>query len=566
MTNAARRTALFASKTRTRPKLTKIDASELNTLETLKEMYNILTEKILMLNIYFSEIEPKKITKMYETVANYITQEELVSFVEYRLGNAKPKKKKIVLKSNFFIVRSVSNNSKHVFYLNHPTLFMEGDATLTVNSLFHIKFKGKEERDKWEGQLSSMTIWVESIPRTVISQTNGIANLKKMDIKSKVAHPLLVKKVKGLIEPQKESLKPKSKIGKKEDNGIEKETFVPFFGMQLEKYGEVYHTDLYPRPIKEVLDYLKKHATKTDGILRLCGSQEKMKWMKERLQFGDTSFLEGSDVYTLASCLKQYIRDFPSAVVNRSVDDEFTKLYKGLFLFVKDELKEEEVVERYLKIFQELPQIVKGFIRDLVEFMYMVLCNSTINRMNNTNIFVCLGPGLRGSPFCYNFAMNHFFIVFGDKESLETQQKEFKEEQIETQLIEKVAETKTNSTKEELNESKKEETPKRSPIVIHLSVDRTGKIENNKVTKNEIKKVVDIKNETKGGTLDGGQHTKTFETKENATKETDDKEKTNKEEQNINSLLSLLGADIPKEENFIQNEDKEKSVQPKPTQ
>ncbi|ELP83699.1 hypothetical protein EIN_468330 [Entamoeba invadens IP1] len=429
------------------------------TLETLLESKKMLEEKISMMNSYFAEMNEKKLQRMYDIVVSYITQEGLTDTVEYSFENSKYKTKKVILRSNFLVVCSSSGKSKDVFYLYNPVVEKESDCSLRINQTTKIKFQSNEVREKWVSALRNLTIWVESIPRTVINQEGGITGLDKVDItfnatksrpslnsKNSVVsssmmsipssppiqkkEPVEIKKSSDIKKHTKTlSLfarkdKDEKKDDKKDEKGQKKEdksdkskdekksekdekTRVNFFGIKLEKYGEEHNTNNIPLPIKALIDYLKIHAANVEGIFRICGNQDTVQNIKERLQCLETDFFDDIDIYSLGSVLKQYIREIPGQVLPTEIDKEFLELLKQ-----KNNMTDEEMMEKYKLVFKKLPKIIAEFVEELTELFFLISQHAETNKMSVTNIFICLGPALRGCPFCFNYATANHKTVF----------------------------------------------------------------------------------------------------------------------------------------------------------
>ncbi|KAL7711546.1 Rho-GAP domain-containing protein [Entamoeba marina] len=142
-------------------------------------------------------------------------------------------------------------------------------------------------------------------------------------------------------------------------------------------------------------------------FFRICGSQDTIQSVKNKLELGDMSVLQTVDIHSLASTLKQYIREFPSQVVPPEIDRDFIQLYKA-----KQTLSEEEVLSNYISIIKTLPPIIYEFVKEITELLHLVLLNAESNKMTVENIFICLGPALRGCPFCYNYATTHYDEVY----------------------------------------------------------------------------------------------------------------------------------------------------------
>ncbi|EDR26835.1 hypothetical protein EDI_253000 [Entamoeba dispar SAW760] len=417
-------------------------------LNALKQTEEIMKEKIFEMNQFFSELSPKKLLRMYDTVASSITQESLNAVVDYSYDDSKPKQKKITLRSNFFVISSINSQYKEVIYLNNPSVLKEGETTLIINGLTKVKFNSNELCDKWEHELNNLSIWVESIPRTVINEENSSSNIVGLDkvdiIPSPRVRPSLSQikenetpntpnhvrsSLPGNPEEMKRHTKKRSIFGRKDKEEKEKKEEsknekMAFFGITLEDYSNKFKTQTIPPPIKELIQYLYVNGSNTEGIFRICGNQDTIQKIKTKLEYNETNFFSSFDIYSLASTLKQYIREFPTQVISPDIDREFLDLYKR-----KSEMADDQILEEYLRIFEKLPPIIKDFIENLTKLLSQVLQHANTNKMNLANIFICLGPALRGCPFCYNYATVHHSEIFGSTKQEEETKESIKEEE-----------------------------------------------------------------------------------------------------------------------------------------
>ncbi|EMH72074.1 RhoGAP domain containing protein [Entamoeba histolytica HM-1:IMSS-B] len=178
----------------------------------------------------------------------------------------------------------------------------------------------------------------------------------------------------------------------------------------------------------ELIQYLYVNGSTTEGIFRICGNQDTIQKIKTKLECNEKNFFSSFDIYSLASTLKQYIREFPSQVISPDIDREFLDLYKHSYSIGKSEMADDQILEEYLRIFAKLPPIIKDFIENLTKLLSQVLQHASTNKMNLANIFICLGPALRGCPFCFNYATVHHSEIFCSTKQQEETKESIKEE------------------------------------------------------------------------------------------------------------------------------------------
>lgn len=109
--------------------------SEQQTLKTLEDTEQVLQERITQMNAYFSDMNKKRLVKVYNDFGMMITQDTVSDIVEYSYGESKYKPKKCTLKANFFIVSSVSGQLQDIEYLTKPSVVEESDNVLVIDKV-----------------------------------------------------------------------------------------------------------------------------------------------------------------------------------------------------------------------------------------------------------------------------------------------------------------------------------------------------------------------------------------------------------------------------------------------
>ena len=153
----------------------KIELTGKQMMDEIQKQEGVLKDKVYLMNQYFSGMNQKKLSKMYEKIETTL-DEGLVQIVEYSDADNKWKQKRIRLQSNFLTVMSINNQHKEVMYLNNPKI--EKDGTMIIlNSIIKIKFSTISICETWEKTLKELSIFVENIPRTVINQESGLQSI-----------------------------------------------------------------------------------------------------------------------------------------------------------------------------------------------------------------------------------------------------------------------------------------------------------------------------------------------------------------------------------------------------
>lgn len=71
-------------------------------------------------------------------------------------------------------------------------------------------------------------------------------------------------------------------------------------------------------------------ALQQEGLFRVNGNVRTVEHLRQRLESGEeVDLLQEADPCTVASLLKQFLRELPGGVVTRSVQAELLQLYQG---------------------------------------------------------------------------------------------------------------------------------------------------------------------------------------------------------------------------------------------
>ncbi|KAL7711545.1 RhoGAP domain containing protein [Entamoeba marina] len=133
------------------------------TTKVIEETQEIYKEKIFQMNIYFSELSSKKLLGMYDLFVGSLTTEPLTDTVDYAYNDSKLKQKKCTLHSNFLIISSIKEPTQRIVSKIDP-------FGITLNSSHTLIFENEERQKQWLEAIDKLSIWVESIPRTIMDQ------------------------------------------------------------------------------------------------------------------------------------------------------------------------------------------------------------------------------------------------------------------------------------------------------------------------------------------------------------------------------------------------------------
>uniref|UniRef100_A0A8C9XT60 Family with sequence similarity 13 member A n=1 Tax=Sander lucioperca TaxID=283035 RepID=A0A8C9XT60_SANLU len=120
-------------------------------------------------------------------------------------------------------------------------------------------------------------------------------------------------------------------------------------------------------------------ALHQEGLFRVNGNVRAVETLKQRLESGEeVDLLSESDLCTVASLLKRYLRDLPVGLVDSTVQQ------------CGDDVSWSDM--RHL--LQQLPDVHHSLLRYLCHFLTLVECNHKENRMTAFNLATVFGPSV----------------------------------------------------------------------------------------------------------------------------------------------------------------------------
>ncbi|XP_067352761.1 protein FAM13A isoform X5 [Channa argus] len=154
---------------------------------------------------------------------------------------------------------------------------------------------------------------------------------------------------------------------------------------ELQQKGLV--QDGVPVVVHRMVEHLCKHALHQEGLFRVNGNVRSVETLKQRLESGeDVDLLSISDICTVASLLKQYLRDLPEGLVNSTVQQALIQHYQ--------ECEDDGTWSDMRDLLQQLPDVHHSLLRYLCHFLTLVECNHKDNRMTALNLATVFGPSV----------------------------------------------------------------------------------------------------------------------------------------------------------------------------
>uniref|UniRef100_A0A8C5LPV7 Rho GTPase activating protein 24 n=1 Tax=Leptobrachium leishanense TaxID=445787 RepID=A0A8C5LPV7_9ANUR len=127
------------------------------------------------------------------------------------------------------------------------------------------------------------------------------------------------------------------------------------FGQKLEdtvRYEKRYGTRLAPMLVEQCVDFIRQRGLTEEGLFRLPGQANLVKELQDAFDCGEKpSFDSNTDVHTVASLLKLYLRELPEPVIPYSKYEDFMSCAKQL------SKEEESGVAELVKQVKALPAV-----------------------------------------------------------------------------------------------------------------------------------------------------------------------------------------------------------------
>ncbi|XP_045684362.1 rho GTPase-activating protein 25 isoform X2 [Phyllostomus hastatus] len=164
------------------------------------------------------------------------------------------------------------------------------------------------------------------------------------------------------------------------------------FGQRLDEtvaYEQKFGPHLVPILVEKCAEFIREHGLNEEGIFRLPGQDNLVKQLRDAFDAGERpSFDRDTDVHTVASLLKLYLRDLPEPVVPWSQYEGF--LLCG-HLMNTDEAKAQQELMKQLSI---LPRENYSLLSYVCRFLHEIQLNCAVNKMSVDNLATVIGVNL----------------------------------------------------------------------------------------------------------------------------------------------------------------------------
>uniref|UniRef100_A0A4W6C738 Rho GTPase-activating protein 24 n=1 Tax=Lates calcarifer TaxID=8187 RepID=A0A4W6C738_LATCA len=164
------------------------------------------------------------------------------------------------------------------------------------------------------------------------------------------------------------------------------------FGQKLEetvRYERRYGNKLAPMLVEQCVDFIRQWGLREEGLFRLPGQANLVKELQDAFDCGEKpSFDCNTDVHTVASLLKLYLRELPEPVIPFHKYDEFLACAKLLG-------KDDEMGMKELRgLVESLPPVNYNLLKYICRFLDEVQSYSGVNKMSVQNLATVFGPNI----------------------------------------------------------------------------------------------------------------------------------------------------------------------------
>ncbi|KAM4730416.1 rho GTPase-activating protein 22 isoform 2-T2 [Anableps anableps] len=165
------------------------------------------------------------------------------------------------------------------------------------------------------------------------------------------------------------------------------------FGQHLQATMS-YESQCGPQRVVPVLvelcaSFIREHGLKEEGLFRAPGQTNHVRELQDVFDRGEIPVFDSStDVHTVASLLKLYIRELPEPIIPFS---KYTQFLSCAQLLTKD--KEMAIIELSKQV-KSLPQVNYNLLKYICKFLDEVQMQSNDNKMSVQNLATVFGPNI----------------------------------------------------------------------------------------------------------------------------------------------------------------------------
>ncbi|XP_066062279.1 rho GTPase-activating protein 25 isoform X2 [Chamaea fasciata] len=144
-----------------------------------------------------------------------------------------------------------------------------------------------------------------------------------------------------------------------------------------------------PILVQKSTEFIREHGMGEEGIFRLPGQDNLVRQLRDAFDAGERpSFGRDTDVHTVASLFKLYLRELPEPVVPWLQYEDFLRCGQAL------EADETKGHQELLKQLSLLPRDNYNLLSYICRFLYEIQLNSGVNKMSVDNLATVIGVNL----------------------------------------------------------------------------------------------------------------------------------------------------------------------------
>ncbi|XP_018617914.2 rho GTPase-activating protein 25 [Scleropages formosus] len=154
-------------------------------------------------------------------------------------------------------------------------------------------------------------------------------------------------------------------------------------------YEQRFGPQQVPILVQKCAEFIREHGLAEEGIFRLPGQDNQVKHLRDAFDAGERpSFPSDTDVHTVASLFKLYLRELPEPVVPWAQYQDFLECSKYLD---PNSLAGRDKLEAQISL---LPRANYDLLSYICRFLYEVQQNSKVNKMSVENLATVFGVNL----------------------------------------------------------------------------------------------------------------------------------------------------------------------------
>uniref|UniRef100_A0A668AT89 Rho GTPase activating protein 25 n=1 Tax=Myripristis murdjan TaxID=586833 RepID=A0A668AT89_9TELE len=159
--------------------------------------------------------------------------------------------------------------------------------------------------------------------------------------------------------------------------------------MDTVTYEQRFGPHMVPILVQKCAEYIREHGLNEEGIFRLPGQDNTVKQFRDAFDAGERpSFPSDTDVHTVASLLKLYLRELPEPVVPWSQYQDFLDCTQQLD---PNSTAGQDKLEKQIAL---LPRVNYNLLSYTCRFLFEVQLNSKVNKMSVENLATVMGINL----------------------------------------------------------------------------------------------------------------------------------------------------------------------------